>query len=156
VAVLRQDAQGSAMTSPSASTIPGIDLTRLNELRDYVSRRTPPNDGELHQLLAEIDKLVAVAAKLEVDRQKAWGDADHAAWRASANASYQSFLTMNGVTAFQNHGRVYASDGDMVSAMNEAECTTRSTRRLGDLAQLAEEAAVAMLRRDRARREAKR
>jgi len=144
-----------------AVTIPGFDLVKIGNLLDSVSRRTPPNDGETHQLLAEVNKLMTVALKLEEDRQKAWGDADHAAWRTAASSAYQSLLMMNGVTALDGNQRVYATDAGgsstgMVSAMSGEECAARSMKRLDALAKLAEEAGVAMLRRDRARREASR
>jgi hypothetical protein len=139
------------MTTP----IPGIDLEFVEGLRDSISRRTPPNDVETHRLLAEIDKIIKVASKLEEDRQKAWGEADHAAWREAANAAYQSMIMMNGVTAHEDNGRMFATDGEM-DTMTEEECAARSTKRLNALAKLADEAGVAMLRRDRARREASR
>jgi len=72
-------------------------LTKLRALVDAVRRRTHPADTEAHELFTLCLQAGEETVRLEKEMTRAWGDADHEAWRDLAGKVFQSLVVMTGV-----------------------------------------------------------
>lgn len=79
-------------------------LTKLRALVDAVRRRTHPTDTEAHELFTLCLQAAEETVRLEKEMTRAWGDADHEAWRVLSGKVLQSLVVMTGVRPGKEKG----------------------------------------------------